>query len=199
MTKEKDIATIEEANAKFYSFPRDELWDQLLAHTYYIFDRKYIVPEKGEQLRGRCRGVILDAIERVIIKGVRKWNRAHYPDFKLFLFGVIDSIIIDDFRKKKRDVETIELLDKKDGSNSGSDDNLKVKELYELCLSLLRELNANEDEINIFECIADGMKMPGEVRDFLEMEHAEFHNLSRSFNTKWNKVLTKLKEHGYRA
>jgi hypothetical protein len=199
MIKEKDIATIVEAKAEFETYEKTELWDQLLAHTYYIFDRKYVVPEKGEILRDRCRGVILDAIERVIITGVRKWNRSHYPDFKIFLFGVIDSIIIDDFRKKKDNIETIELLNKDDGSNEGSDDNLNVKELYDICVSLLKELNASENEMTIFECIAEGMKMPGEIRDFLEIDHKEFHNLSRNFNTKWKKVLIKLNEHGYRA
>jgi hypothetical protein len=196
MIKEKDIATKEEAKAIFESYHSEDLWDQLLGHTYHMFDRRYSVPEKGEELRDRCRGVIIDAIERVIITGVRKWDKNHYPDFKIFLFGVIDSIIIDNFRKPKTNYEDIEIPNDQH-SGIGTDDILNGKELLKICSNLLKDLNASEDEMNVFECITEGMKMPGEVRDFLEIDPKEFHNLSRSFSRKWGKVLIKLKEHGY--
>lgn len=196
MADSPDIASAAEAQLAYENYPDDVLWDNVMAHTYYLLSNRYSVPENGEELRDRCRGVIIDALDRILIKGVRNWNRTHYPDFKIFLISVVDSIIIDEFRAFKRELRTVEYSGhEKDGV--GADDSINSTDLSELCMSLMKGQNASEDELKILECIIAGLKMPGEVREYLEFDKNKFHNLSRSFSRKWDKVIVKLKEHGY--
>lgn len=191
-----DIATMAEAKLAHDSYPTDVLWDQLMAHTYHLYDNKYSVPEKGEELRDRCRGVITEALDRILITGKRNWNRSHYPDFKLFVFSVIDSIVIDEFRAVKKDLVTTDYSGREE-ADSETDSEVKSKDLEELCKKLILEVGASELEMQIMECILAGWKMPGEVREYLELSKEEFHNVSRKFSRKWTKVLTKLKNHDY--
>lgn len=196
MSEKPIIATANEALLAYQNYPDDVLWDNVMAHTYYLLSRRYTVPENGEELRDRCRGVIIDALDRILIQGVRNWNKSHYPDFKMFLISVVDSIISDDFRAYKRVLKTKEYSGD-EMEQSRADDSLASVELKELCEKLMMEFNASDDELKIMECILAGLEMPGEVRDYLDIDRNTFHNLSRTFNRKWDKVLVKLKEHGY--
>ena len=196
MPPKPDIATANEARLAYENYPVDILWDNVMAHTYYLLNVRYNVPETGEELRDRCRGVIVEALDRILIQEVRNWNRTHYPDFKIFLMSVVDSIVIDEFRAFKRTFRTTEYSGNEKESES-ADDLMNSMQLEDLCRSLMKGLNASEDELAIMECIIAGFKMPGEVREYLDFDTKTFHNLSRVFNRKWKKVITELKKHGY--
>lgn len=196
MSSSPEIATKEEAQIAHDSYSKDILWDSLMAHTYYKYDHRYTVTEKGEELRGKCREVIVETLERVLVTGARNWNRTHYPDFKTFLFSVIDSIIIDEFRGVDKELKTIEYSGLEE-NESGADDKVKEGELAQLCIDLMKGFKASEEELKILECIIAGFEMPGEVREYLEIDKTKFHNLSRSFYRKWDKVKKKLRDYGY--
>jgi hypothetical protein len=60
----------------------------------------------------------------------------------------------------------------------------------------LEASGADDDELLIFECLADGIEKPDDIRSELGMSESDFHNAWRRFKRKRKVIQEKLAAYG---
>jgi len=125
-----------------------------------------------------------------VIEGKRKYNKEEYPDFKMFLRSVVDSIVSNMLNLAER--KKLHRL-----PNVGSDsDETRTFELEDNQLSPLNNLMNKEvvDEVNavlmtafstdnivcgILECLRAGIMKPSEMAEYLEVNIKDVNNAQK--------------------
>jgi hypothetical protein len=160
-----------------------DLWVILLTHTIKRLRYRYGIHEKKEQLKVRAKTHLSEVLDLVFIKGTRNWNSDHYPTFQDFLISVIDSQLSNSFSKSSSKEESVEeIADNRLSENAG--DEISYKELKEKTFKILEENGANDDELLVFECMADGIVKPQHIRAELGIDENAFRNIWRRLGPK---------------
>jgi hypothetical protein len=167
------------------------LWLILLSHTIKRLRYRYGVRGKNEDLRMQARTYISEVLDLIFIKGSRNWNSDHYPTFQDFIVSVIDSHLSNSFSKAAGKEEAFEEI-ADDRRSESAEDQISYKELKEKTFKMLQHDGANDDELLVFECMADGIVKPQDIRTELGIDENTFRNAWRRLGPRLELIRTKL-------
>jgi len=169
----------------------ETLWIILLTHTIKRLRYRYGIREKNDQLNARAKTHLSEVLDIIFIKGTRNWNSDHYPTFQDFLISVIDSHLSNSFSKST--LKEVRFEEKGDNRLSeNAEDDISYKELKEKSFKILQENGASDDELLVFECMADGIVKPQDIRAELGIDQNAFRNIWRRLNPKLEFVRKKI-------
>jgi hypothetical protein len=172
----------------------DKFWLRLMGRCAWILRKRYGVKWKNDELQSFSRDVISEVVNQIFVKGSRNWNIDHYIDFEDFIIGAIDSHINNTLNKAVKETEFDEkkTLSDEDPIGVNIEQIIIGKELKEQIFEVLQESGAKEDELFIFECLAEGIVKPEEIRTTIGLSEEEFHNAWRRFKRKREIIKQKL-------
>jgi hypothetical protein len=157
----------EELLKVFKNLPWDGLFIRMEAYIVYSLRYKYGIEEGNEQLKTKAHEIINEVIDLIFVTGSRNWCKEDCPDFIDFLFGVVKSHINNSFNKKPRKLEP---LDDKLESQLNIQDTISANELRKTIFDELKTLNADDEELMVFECMADGITKPDKISQELGVD-----------------------------
>lgn len=167
------------------------LWLILLSHTIKRLRYRYGVRGKNDELKMKARAYISEVLDLIFIKGTRNWNSDHYPTFQDFIISVIDSHLSNSFSKAAGKEEASEEV-LSDGLSESAEDQISYKELKEKIFKMLQDGGAHDDELLVFECMADGILKPQDIRTELGIDENTFRNIWRRLEPRLELIRTKL-------
>lgn len=130
----------------------------------------------------------IDFVGDVILKvmeGKRDWDKAQCS-FKEFLFGCLKSEINNFFSTNKNIYED-ELPDVPLNEQS-----LNVEDKRSQVSELLKQEGADDDELTVFECWADGMTKPAEIAKDLGIDVKEVYKITKRLERRLPKIQTQV-------
>lgn len=139
-------------------------------------------------------------INKIFIEKKRSWNIDRYPDFEEFIVGVIDSHINNTLNKKDKESTIGDnefVLNENGESEQNAQEIVITKELRNQIYNELEASGADDDELLIFECLADGIDKPDDIKKELGISDEDFHNAWRRFKRKRITIQEKLAAYGY--
>lgn len=169
-----------------------ELQVILMAHTLRRLIFRYGVQKPKEELKELARSYISEVQELILIKGSRRWNIDHYTTFQEFIISVIDSHLNNQLNKSTFKKVDFEEQSTRKGSAPSPEAELEFLDLREKVFKMLNEEGASDDEMIIFECMAEGITKPKEIREELGITEKDFHNLWRKLDRRLQKIRKKL-------
>ncbi len=200
MEQAKNIASDELLMNQLQNRDWNQFWLRLMARCFWILRKRYQVKWSNDELKDFSRKVISAVIDKIFVEKERNWNVDRYLDFEDFIIGVIDSHINNTLNKKGK-VSAIGndeyVFDQNGESEPSALEIVTVDELRKQVFDELELAGADDDELLIFECLADGIEKPDDIRNELGMGESDFHNAWRRFKRKRNIVQQKLAAHGY--
>jgi hypothetical protein len=199
MEKEKTIAHDDLLMSQLEIINWDELWIKLMTRCAYILRKRYNVNWSTDKLESFSHNIITEVIDKIFISKKRNWNTSENQEFQDFIFGAIDSHINNTLKGNDREIITNDeyLFDSKANNSPNIQDKISTDELRKQIYDELEKAGVSDEELLIFECLADGMNKKMQIRQELGIEEDEFNNLWRKFNRKREVIKTKLAEHGY--
>ena len=183
----------EELFQVFQSVDWEDLSLRLEAFIIYTLKYKYGVEKSKEQLQSMAHEIISEVMDLIFVSGTRNWCKETCPSFNSFIFGVVKSHINNSFSSSKK-YSTIAIEDvqheteKKHFDRPQNFDNNKIREL---AFDELKKLDADDDELLVFECMADGIIKPEKIREELGITSSDFNNILRRLNRKILKLRNK--------
>ncbi|MBE0662563.1 MAG: hypothetical protein IH597_08860 [Bacteroidales bacterium] len=178
----------------------DQFWLRLMARCFWVLRNRYNLKWPNDDLTDFSRNVISEVIYKIFIEKERKWNTERYPDFEEFVIGTIDSHINNTLKKKHKESTVGEnelILDKNIESVPSQVEKIATGELRKQLFDELQRAGADDDEMMIFECLADGIDKPDDIRNELGITESHFHNVWRRLNRKRKIIQKKLAAYGY--
>lgn len=174
---------------------KQEDWNQLqvilVAHCIFRFTRRYGIKGSSQELKEMAQNLISEVMDKVLLEGARTWNTEEYSTFKNFLLSVIDSHLNNSLNKSKSKEEpTIQIPDH--SKEPSPEDDMKAEELRNECFNFLSQIGATDEELLIFECMADGITKPKEIKDDLGMSETVYHNAIRRLDGRIIKLRQKI-------
>jgi len=88
-------------------------------------------------------------------------------------------------------------LEKNSADEPSQAEKIEADDLREQIFDELERAGADDDELMIFECLADGIEKPDDIKKELGMNDRDFHNTWRRLKRKRKIVQQKLAAHGY--
>lgn len=172
----------------------EALWDHLLARCAFLANVRYGVGWSSEDKKAFSRRIVSEVIEKIFVTKKRKWYNETTPDFKEFITSAVDSHFYNTLIKQ--DSETAENRDHIFDENSDGRPNvvqqLSTEELRTLVYDELKQAGATDDELMIFDCMADGVYKPKEIREELGISKEDFHNIFRKLKRKLKPIREKI-------
>lgn len=187
----KNIVSKEDLRAAIQKADWEELWTILLAHTIHRLIYRYGVKSKKEDLIDRAKHSISEVLSLILIAETRNWNINRYPTLKDFIISVIDSCLSNLFKKGNSTVD----LQSSQAENSfdlSHEDSMAYEELYKEAYRFLEEEGATDEELLIFECMADGIVKPQAIKENLGINDSDYHNAWRRLELKLKRLRQKL-------
>ncbi len=185
--KGKDLLNV------FNSQDWDGLYIQLEAYIIYVLRHKYGIVKTNEQLKTKADEIISEVMELIFVTGTRNWCKENCPDFKSFLFGVVKSHIYDGFKAKNKNKEDLsDIIEDENNNQNNIQDTITEDELRATVFNELKNLSADDDELLVFECMADGIIKPEKIREELGIEPAHLNNILRRLSRKTSKIKNKI-------
>ena len=183
----------------FLSQDWDKLWPILQARATYKLLYTYGIRKDKEDIKEWTREIVQEILTLVFVDGTRKWNPDSYPDLKDFLLSVIDSHINNSLHKRKVEIPTADelLFEHIEVSTDGIQEEITTSELQNQIIVELKNLNADDEEMLVFECLFDGIEKPEDIRKELGITEEHFHNIWRRVKRKREKLKTKLSRYVY--
>lgn len=178
----------------------DAFWLKLMWRCAWLLRKRYNVKWPNDELKSFSREAISEIINKVFITKKRNWNIDAYPDFEDFIVSAVDSQINNKLKKPKKEVKVGEneyLLNQNGETSSSIEETIVSKELREQLFDELQANGADDNELLIFECLADGIEKPEEIRKTIGLSEEDFHNAWRRFKRKREVIKQKLAAHGY--
>lgn len=129
-----------------------------------------------------------DLVEEVILKvteGDRDWVNAKCS-FPEFLFGCLRSHL-SAFRKKFKNRFSNDI------SDVAATDETDVTQVRRFAIEQLKLDGADEHEVQVFECLADGLNKPAEIAKELNMDVATINNVFKRLKRKLTNIRPKIK------
>ncbi|MEX0595488.1 MAG: hypothetical protein WD512_03230 [Candidatus Paceibacterota bacterium] len=200
MVEAKTIASDKLLEEQLNNHDWDELWLKLMGRCTWILRKRYYVKWSNEKLRTFSRNTIGEIIDKIFIDKKRKWNIAAYPNFEDFILSAIDSHINNTLKKSKIELDIGEnsfILDENKKAELSIEGVIISKELRKQLFNELESSGATDNELLIFECLADGIEKPEEIRLTIGLSEEEFHNSWRRFKRRREVIKQKLVAHGY--
>lgn len=171
------------------------LWVILVAHTIKRLVYRYGIKEKKELLVDRSNKLISDVLSLALIEGKRNWNKDKYSSFKDFIISVLDSHINNKFKKSESKEISTDAVPENSLDTMGPEDEIAYRELKNEAFEFLQNDGATDDEMMVFDCMADGIVKPKAIREELGINEENFHNIWRRLKTRMKKLRKKLGSH----
>jgi hypothetical protein len=199
MEEARTIISGEQLQIAFQEQNWNELWPILQARAAYLLIKRYGIRSSRDEIKIWTRQLVQETLDLVFIKQCRKWNVDEYPQLIDFLKSVIDSHTNNTLKTKPKEAPTDNeyLLSAVVEATESVQDRISADELRKEILTELQELNADDDELLVFECLLDGIVKPENIRAELGISENDFHNIWRRVNRKREKLKTKLSKYGY--
>lgn len=200
MEETKTIASDELLTEQLNNRDWDEFWLRLMGRCAWVLRKRYYVKWSNDELKKFSRDAICEIINKIFIEKKRKWNVDAYPDFENFIISAIDSQINNMLTKLKKEIEVNEndfLFNGNGIINPNVEEIIIGKELRNQLFDELQSAGATDNELLIFECLADGIEKPEEIRSTIGLSEEDFHNAWRRLKRKREVIKQKLAAHGY--
>ncbi len=200
MKKTKTIATDELLAEQLENRDWDEFWLRLMGRCAWLLRKRYQKKWPNDELKTFSRTAIGEIINKIFVTKERKWNLDSYPDFEKFIINALDSHVNNTLNKSRAITDVGEndfILDENGEGDSSPQDKIIAKELREQLFDELQAAGATDNELLIFECLADGIAKPEHIRTETGMNEDEFHNAWRRFKRKREVIKQKLAAYGY--
>ena len=198
MERAKAIASNELLMDQLQNLDWIHLWLRLMGRCFWILRERYGIKWSNDELQEFSRDVISEIISKIFIEKKRKWNIDRYPDFEEFIIGAIDSHINNTLKKKDKELsigDNEHILNNINEFDSGHFERLTIDVLRKQVFDKLQEAGADDDELMIFECLADGIEKPDDIKNELGMSKSDFHNAWRKFKRRRKVIQQKLAAH----
>lgn len=178
---------------------REGLWIKLMARCSWLAYRRYTLKWNNEEVKAFSRQIISEVIEKIFISKKRTWNTTAYPDFEDFIVGAVDSHFNNTLKKQKKEINSDEdFIFNKNGETIDSNMELSATtELRDHVYESLKRAGACDEELLIFECIADGLHQPKDIRNDLGITDSDYHNNIRKLQRRLGPIKKKLRDNGY--
>lgn len=200
MNEAKTIASHELLMEQLSNRDWDQLWIRLMARCTWLLRNRYQVKWDKEKRKDFSHEAICEIITKIFVTKKRRWNLTRYPDFEDFIVGAIDSQINNTLNETKVEEETDDegfISNANEETEPSPADIVISKELHDEIYAELKAAGADEKELMIFECLAEGIEKPEEIKTILELSDQDFHNSWRRFKRKREIIKAKLAAHGY--
>ncbi|MBD77341.1 MAG: hypothetical protein CL840_00205 [Crocinitomicaceae bacterium] len=200
MEETKTIASNELLMEQLQNRDWDQFWLRLMGRCFWLLRKRYTVKWGNDEVKNFSRKAIGEVINKIFIEKKRNWNIDRYPDFEEFIVGVIDSHVNNTLNKEDKDFTVGDnefLLDENGESEPDAQEIVITQELRNQIYDELDVSGADDDELLIFECLADGMNKPDDIKNELGMSDEDFHNAWRRFKRKRKTIQKKLGAYGY--
>jgi hypothetical protein len=177
----------------------NDFWLKLTARCSWLLQYRYGVNWSTDRRSNFSQTAISEIIDKIFIEKERKWNLDSYPDFEPFILSALDSHVYNTLTKKDLEVE----IDDQDEvfnkyhTQLNQSDVIVTAELREEIFDELQKAGADDDELLVFECLADGIDKPETIRAELGLTEQNFHNIWRRLKRRREMVKNKLKKDGY--
>lgn len=174
------------------------LWVRLMGRCYWVLRNRYRVDWTNQELNDFSRQMIQEAFNKIFVERSRNWNSERYPEFEEFIVGVIDSHINNTLKKSNKEVNIEELESFVNVEfYEGAEDILIADDLRKQVFDELESQGASDEELLIFECMADGILKPDRIKLELGMSDEDFHNAWRRLKRKRQTIQEKIAANGY--
>lgn len=172
------------------------LYQQLVLHTIIRLRGRYGMKAPNSEVEDKACELVQELLESIMLEHSRKWNKEKYPQIEMFLKSAIDSHLYNHFKRNKTINQGLDTLNPVDGlmlsEQRSHEQEVITNELKENIRSVLKELEADDDEMMVFECLFDGFTKPKEIRDELGLTESEFGAIWRRVGRKQKKLQEKL-------
>lgn len=200
MEQTKTIASDELLIEQLQNRDWDQFWVRLMGRCFWLLRKRYGVKWRNDEVKEFSRKAIGEVINRIFIERTRNWNTDRYPDFEEFIVGVIDSHVNNTLNKEDKEstIGNNEFILNENGASEPDAQEIVITE--ELRIQIYNELEtsgADDDELLIFECLADGVDKPEDIKKELGLSDEDFHNAWRRFKRKRKTIQEKLAAYGY--
>lgn len=200
MEQTKTIASDELLMEQLQNRDWAQFWLRLMGRCFWLLRKRYTVKWRNDEVKEFSRKVIGEVINKIFIEKKRNWNIDRYPNFEEFIIGAIDSHINNTLNKEDTE-NTIGdnefLFDKNGESEPDAQEIVITKELRDQIYNELEASGADDDELLIFECLADGIDKPDDIKKELGISDEIFHNAWRRFKRKRKTIQEKIAAYGY--
>jgi DNA-directed RNA polymerase specialized sigma24 family protein len=163
------------------SVDMNDIIDRMNAYAMYRLRSVGIKDFNGKQPVDFVGDLILKVME-----GQRDWSKASCP-FTEFLFGCLRSDI-DSFFKTRKSNYTNELPELKT-IDASANINEQRKQIY----TFLEQEEADDDELLVFECWAEGLTKPSEIAKELGVDVKVVYNITKRLTRRIPKIIPKVK------
>ena len=200
MEESKTIASDELLIEQLQNRNWDEFWLRLMSRCFWILRKRYGVRWNNNELKEFSRDIISEVISKIFVEKERHWYIDSYPDFEKFIISAIDSHINNTLKKKKSETSIGDnefILDQNEEVEQNVQEIVIAQELRQQIYEELESVGAEDDELLIFECLADGIIKPDDIRTELGMSESDFHNGWRRFKRKRKVIQEKITAYGY--
>lgn len=174
-------------------------WPRLIGRCAWLLRKKYTVTWSNDDLLDFSHKAISDVFDKIFIEKVRNWNTERYPDFEEFIVGVIDSHINNLLNKKKPEFPDDDVVRKlsSDWEVESQSDTIIANELRKEIFEELKKAGSDDDELLVFECLADGINKPENIRTELGLNEEDFQRIWRRLKRRREVIQNKLTADGY--
>jgi hypothetical protein len=200
MEETKTIASDELLEEQLSNLDWDIFWLRLMGRCAWVLRKRYSVKWHNDELKDFSRKAISEIINKIFIEKKRKWNIDAYQNFEDFIISALDSHINNTLKKPKNEIEVGEnnfLFNNNEKADQSPEEMIIGKELREQIFDELQSLGATDNELLIFECLADGIEKPDDIKTTLNLSDEDFHNSWRRLKRKREVIKQKLAAHGY--
>ncbi|WP_305981974.1 hypothetical protein [Roseivirga thermotolerans] len=195
MKRPSNIVSEQELLAVFSSQNWGDLRIILIAHTIKRLIYRYGIRKGSSELKSDADTILSDVLSLIVLEKKRNWNQTEYSTFKDFVISVIDSHLYSKFVKKR--AKEIEITDDiQHPLTFNKEEQIQYQEDKEVAFEILRELGAKDDELIVFECMADGVTKPELIRKDLGLEQNEFRSIWRRLKPRMEQLRIKFKNNG---
>jgi hypothetical protein len=181
----------EELFQVFQSIEWEDLYTRLEAYIIYTLKYKYGVEKRTEQLESMAHEIISEVMDLIFVSGTRNWCKASCPSFNSFIFGVVKSHINNMFSTTSKKYSVIAIEDVQydtEMKHFVEPENLDRHKFRNVVFDELKKMEADDDELMVFECMADGIVKPEKIRQELGISPSHLNNIIRRLNRKTLKL-----------
>lgn len=177
-----------------------KFWFRLMGRCAWLLRKRYTVKWPNEQLQTFSRNAISEVVNKIFIEKKRKWNLDKYPDFERFIVSALDSHVNNTLNQPRKEVGvggSEAILDENSEITPSQADVIITAELRKEVFDELQKAGADDDELMVFECLADGIEKPEDIRAELGINEENFHNIWRRLKRRREVIQKKLAANGY--
>jgi hypothetical protein len=178
----------------------NQFWVRLMGRCFWLLRKRYGVKWRNDKVKEFSRKAIGEVINKIFNERTRNWNTDRYSDFEEFIISVIDSHINNTLNKKIKEFTVGDnkfLLEVNEESEPDAQEIVITEELRIQIYNELETSGEDDDELLIFECLADGIDTPDDIKKELGLSDKDFHNAWRRFKRKRQTIQEKLAAYGY--